>query len=356
MKYVYGIIPSGQLVAQDLVFQGLSGAPLEIVAHNGIAAIISDAVPYDYAGLPKQQLVKVLAQHQQTTERIMQKTATFLPVKFGTLLQPLDVDKLLALASPDFEAALAKVTDHVELEVIAMWDLQRVFAQIAEQPEIAELRAQAAGKPPAEIQNLQIALGALVKHLLDARREAYLTQIRDTLSGVADDIETNAVVNDQVVANLAFLLPAARQAEFDRCVEALDRELGGELNFKVVGPLPPYSFTTVEVEHVLPDDVEWAQSQLGVACTPSGDEIRAAYLHQARLNHPDNNQEDAGAIDRFKEANSAYRLLRYCHRMQYRTTAPGIPENEYRCDLGQIADTGLLLVNISRSSDLAARN
>ena len=27
----------------------------------------------------------------------------------------------------------------------------------------------------------------------------------------------------------------------------LDHEFGGELIFKVVGPLPPYSFSTVEV-------------------------------------------------------------------------------------------------------------
>jgi hypothetical protein len=185
---------------------------------------------------------------------------------------------------------------------------------------------------------------------------AYRPALAAQLADVAGDVEANAVVNDQVVANLAFLLPASRQAEFDRRVEALDQALGGELNFKVVGPLPPYSFSTVEVDHLLPDDIEWARGQLGIGCSASGDEIRAAYLQQARLRHPDNNQQDADATTRFKDANSAYRLLRYCHNMQYRTAAPSIAENEFRCDFGQIADAGLLLVNISRSSDVAAHS
>lgn len=60
---------------------------------------------------------------------------------------------------------------------------------------------------------------------------------------------------------MAFLLPKSRQAEFDRRVEALDAELGGQLLFKVVGPLPPYSFSTIEIEQILPDDVTWASSR-----------------------------------------------------------------------------------------------
>jgi hypothetical protein len=67
MKYVYGIAPTAEIPAA-LSTTGLSGATLEAVKHNGVTAIVSDAVPYDYAGLPKQQLVKVLAQHQQAAD------------------------------------------------------------------------------------------------------------------------------------------------------------------------------------------------------------------------------------------------------------------------------------------------
>ena len=356
MKYVYGIVPSQQAVAAQLQLTGLHGQPLQTVACNGVTAIVSEAVPYDYAGLPKQQLVKVLAQHQQATERIMQATRTLLPVKFGTMLSACDVEKLLAQSKHDLEQALARMEEQVELEVLVMWDPQRVFAQIAQHPQIAELRAAAEGRTPEEVQHIQMVVGALVKQLLDAQRDYYATRTRDALADLATDVEANAVVNDQVVTNLAFLLPKSRQAEFDRRVEALDAELGGQLLFKVVGPLPPYSFSTVEIEQILPEDVTSASEQLGVEPTATGDEIRSAYLRQARLHHPDNNPNDEQAANIFKDDNTAYRLLRYCHAMQHRAVAPQMPETEFRCNFAQAAAGGLLRVNISRSSDLAARN
>lgn len=356
MKYVYGVVPSAQAPAAVLQLTGLQGAPLQTIACNGITAIVSDAVAYDYVALPKQQLVKVLAQHQQATERIMQGTPALLPVKFGTLLPECDVEKLLEQARYDLEAALQRVDDRVEVEVLAMWDPQQVFAQIAQHPQIAALRQAAEGKSPEEVQNLQIAVGALVKQLLDATREAYAAQIRAALSDLADDVEANAVVNDQVVANIAFLLPCARQQQFDERVAALDQELGGQLLFKVVGPLPPYSFSTVEVDKILPEDVTWACAQLGVTPTPTGDEIRAAYLRQARLHHPDSNGQDAEAANLFKDDNAAYKLLRYCCAMQQQALGAAAPDEAFRCDLEQAAAGGLLRVNISRSSDFASRN
>ncbi|MFN8468300.1 MAG: GvpL/GvpF family gas vesicle protein [Caldilineaceae bacterium] len=74
---------------------------------------------------------------------------------------------------------------------------------MAQHPQIAALRSQAEGKSPQEVQQLQIAVGVLVKQLLDATREAYSYKIRQALSDLAADVEVNAVVNDQVVTNLA---------------------------------------------------------------------------------------------------------------------------------------------------------
>jgi hypothetical protein len=349
-------VPTQQVTAARLSLSGLQGAPLQTVACNGITAIVSDAVAYDYAALPKQQLVKVLTQHQQTTEQIMLVAPTLLPVKFGTLLPEDDVQKLLVQSKYDLEDALARVDEQVEFEVLAMWDPQRVFAQIAQHPQIAALRREAEGKSPEEVQHIQIAVGSLVKQLLDATRDAYAIKIREMLSALANDVEVNAVINDQVVANIAFLLPRSRQREFEAQVHALDEALGGQLLFKIVGPLPPYSFSTVEVEKIQPEDVAWASEWLGIAQTTSADEIRNAYLRQARLHHPDNNVHSGEeAANLFKDDHAAYQLLRYCHALQQRAAAPEAANEDFRCDLAQAAEGGLLRVNISRSSDLVAR-
>ncbi|MBK8046192.1 MAG: GvpL/GvpF family gas vesicle protein [Anaerolineales bacterium] len=278
MKVVYGITPTKQVPAAGIAVSGLAGQGLEVVAHNGIAAIVSDAPPFDYASLPKQQLVKVLSQHQYTTEQIMRVTATLLPVKFGTLLNRRDVEKMLAQACPDFTQALDNLKGNIEVELIVIWDPQRVFVELAQTPEIAELLSLAPGLPPEQVQQLQIAVGVRVKQLLDARREQIAQIVQGALSELATDVEANAIVNDQVVANFAFLLPEANQSEFERRVESLDEQFGGNLTFKVVGPLPPYSFGTVEIEHLLPEDIAWAREILGLSFAATGEQIRAGLL------------------------------------------------------------------------------
>ena len=362
MKYVYGIVPSHQVHAARLELAGLYGQPLQVISCNGVSAIVSEAVSFDYSGLSKPQLVKLLAQHQQTTEQIMGRTPTLLPVKFGSVLAEGDVLKLLAQARCDLEQALEHVDEQIELELLVIWEPQRVFAQLANHPKIAELRALAQTCPPEEMQRIQIAAGALVKQMLDAQRALYAERTRTALADLASDVEVNAVVNDQVVANLAFLLPRSRQAEFEQRVETLDKALGGELLFKVVGPLPPYSFSTVEIDQILPEDVTWACDQLEVGPAASGEEIRAAYWRQARLHHPDSNPQDADAAALlFKDDNTAYRLLRHCYAVQHRgavqhEVTPQSSVGSFRCNLAEAAAGGLLRVTISRSSDLAARN
>lgn len=232
---------------------------------------------------------------------------------------------------------------------------QRVYAEIAQDPVVAALRAEAAGKLPAEVQQVQIKLGVYVMQQMEARRANYLDRIRTALAGLADDVEANVIVNDQVVANLAFLLPVGKQAEFDQQVEALDKELGGQLFFKVVGPLPAYSFSTVEVQQVWPDDVTWAEACLSITGAVTGEEIRTAYLREARLHHPDAHPGDDVAMGEFRDINRAYQLLRSVHAMLARTAEAKETDPRYRCDVAAGAAAGMLLVNICRSSDLAAR-
>ncbi len=50
-----------------------------------------------------------------------------------------------------------------------------------------------------------------------------------------------------MVADLALLLPRGASDALDRRLAELDEEFGSRLNFRCIGPLPPYSFATVEV-------------------------------------------------------------------------------------------------------------
>ena len=243
----------------------------------------------------------------------MPYASVLLPVKFGTLLPDKGVHALLAQSSVDFEAAFQALAGKVEVEVVATWQPDRALAEIAQEPTVVQLRAAAAGRTPAEVQQIQIVLGQIVAAGLEERKAAYQQQILDSFRDMVDDIEINLALNEQVVANLAFLLPSARQAEFDQRIEALDARLNGQIDFKIVGPLPAHSFSTVEVVSISPDDVSWAQALLEVGEAATAEEIRAAFMRQARQFHPDAAPDNPMAAEKFADINKANQLLRYCH-------------------------------------------
>lgn len=356
MKHLYGIIPSQPKAAWGPNLTGVRGERLHTIAHNGITALVSDSAYEDYEGLYKPTLVQMLAEHQRVTEKILAEVDGLLPVKFGTLLSKAEIHTMLAQAHTELEKALHALIGKVEVEVVATWQPEKVFAELAQDPTIAQLRAAAAGRTPAEVQQIQMIVGQLVKQGLDARRTSYQEQLLASLKEAAADLEINPVMNEQVVANLAFLLPTEKQSEFDQKVEHLDSQLNGQLNFKVVGPLPAYSFSTVEVVKISPEDVDWARELLEIGDSASAEEIRAAYLRQARLHHPDTAQAKPAAeaedATTFTDINNAYQLLQHCYTVQAAAKSAGA-SNAFRCDFSPLAVDGTLLVNICRSSDLA---
>jgi hypothetical protein len=378
MKHLYGIVPTSSEIGAVLSLRrpepvegskgvgpdivGVHGFPVHTLTHNGVTAIVSDSRYDDYSRLSKPALVQVLADHQRVTETLMPHTSVLLPVKFGTLLPDKGVHALLAQSSGDFEAAFQTLTGKVEVEVVATWQPGRVLAEIAQEPTVVQLRAAAVGRSSAEVQRIQIVLGQIVMAGLEERKAAYQKQILDSLRDMVDDMEINLALNEQVVANLAFLLPSAKQAEFDQRIEALDARLHGQLDFKIVGPLPAHSFSTVEVLKINAEDVAWAQELLEIGDRATADEIRTAFLRKARLHHPDATQDNPMAAEQFADINQANQLLRHCHAVQYQAiglfagngAGVDLPESEFRCDFSPAAVSGALLVNLCRSSELTS--
>jgi hypothetical protein len=118
-------------------------------------------------------------------------------------------------------------------------------------------------------------------------------------------------MNDEMALNVAALLLPAQQSGFDLLVSSLDKEYG-IFDFRLVGPLPPYSFATVTVGSIDFAQVDWARHALGLPEQATREEIKLVHKRSVLAVHPDsaNASTDPG---QFQEVTRAFQILRdYC--------------------------------------------
>jgi hypothetical protein len=308
--YVYAIIPTGNRV----IFDEVAGADDEhdevyTVPHRDLAAVVSASPLVDYRGLKRDQAARYLVAHQRVVESVMQ-AFPILPVKFGTVLpDEAWICRLLTQGEILFHITLEKFASRMQMEVVVLWDLQKVFQEIGQDEHIAQLKAQVEGRSPEETMIERVAIGQMVQASLERRRASLRDHLIHWLKGVSLDLVVNPPMGDSMVANVALLVDEAGQEALDRQLELLDEEFEGQLTFRCVGPLPPYSFATVEVEVPSFEAVDEARRHLGLGETATSGEIRRAYHRLAGQMHPDHNPDDPNAEARMTELTQAYELL-----------------------------------------------
>ena len=310
-KYIYGIIDSGN--ENELGISGLgSSSPVYTIAHQDLSCVVSDYFSEELSSMSKEAVVRFLLAHQVVVERVM-KGHTVLPVKFGTVLTTSDeVRNLLSQGHSQFVDALAWIQDKVEIEVAATWDTKQILQEISTEPEIS-LASKAIASKGAQTVQEQIQLGRIVKASMDKRRSSYREQMINFLMSVSVDVQPNALVSDEMVMNVAFLVEKVNQEEFDSCVKQLDDLFHNQINFRIIGPLPPYTFATVEVTRPSPEKIEEAKQLLHLGETFSEPEVRKAYRHLAAESHPDHRSGNELAKVRFVELHQASEMLiAYC--------------------------------------------
>jgi DnaJ domain/Gas vesicle synthesis protein GvpL/GvpF len=130
------------------------------------------------------------------------------------------------------------------------------------------------------------------------------------------------------VLNTAFLLRRSEQENFERTLGDLDNEFAGQVNFRCVGPLPAYSFCTLEIKKPQFEQLDWARQQLGLTNDfVTAEDIKKAHRRTALTCHPDKNQNTPDTQKRFDDTTRAYKILWDYYR------AAGRPESGGRCCL-----------------------
>ena len=310
--YLYGIAEGAS--ETDLGIPGVDGTnPAYILPGDGLGWVASSYGGEDWGNLPREELVKCLLRHQQVVERVMRER-TVLPVKFGTTLDsPEELRALLAQADRDLAKVLDSMQDKVEIEVAATWDVARVLEEVGHEDEVVQAREAIIrkGEPTAED---RMKLGQMVKACLDRRRDAYRERMLDVLRPLVAGVAPNALISDEMVMNVAFLVERARESEFDERVRELDSLFDNQITFRVIGPLPPYSFSTVEITRLTLEQVEEARQELELPERFAEADIRRAYRRLAAAEQRKALSGTEAPPDRLAKLRRASEVLQACWR------------------------------------------
>jgi hypothetical protein len=348
-KYVYGVINSGTEESFDL--GGIVGfediyplrSPAEVVSSSenskwaytisfrDIAAVVKDSEIVDYNHMPKETLARVLVSHQQLVEKVMTEH-TIIPMKLGTFAESEgEIEQILAREYGTIKDIFERVQDAVEIDVVAtLNDLGSFLQEVSEEEEIKTLRQSLLSKENGVTMDDQMRVGVLVKRCLDKRKAEYADRIQTTLKEVSDGFKAHDLMDDRMVLNTAFLLSHNRQKDFERTMEELDKGFEEKLDFRCVGPLPPYSFYTLEIKRPQFEQIDWARKQLGLTDDfVTAEDIKKAHRRLALTCHPDKNQNTPDTQKKFDEMTRAYKmLLDYCRASNQAQGSRGCYLNE----------------------------
>lgn len=315
--YIYGIVKENG--KRSFGRGGISaGEEVYTLPYQDISCVVSNSTIQDYSTMLKENLGQHLVKHQATIEKIM-KNYTTIPMKFGTEVGCDDeVIEVLKRGYLKFKEQLSNMDGKIEFDLACTWnDLNGIIKTIGEEDEeIKKSKAKIATKPLTSSLQDRIKLGMMIKDALDKKKEKEQAHIIDSLKGLVVDFQKHQLMDDKMILNCAFLLEKSRESDFDVKLKELDNGFKQKVNFRCVGPLPPYSFATCQLRKVNYSQLDEARKLLSLESKVSLREIKESYRELAQKNHPDKDLENSRLNDQFEKTTQAYKLLVGCCQEQ----------------------------------------
>ncbi|GAA0475007.1 GvpL/GvpF family gas vesicle protein [Streptomyces stramineus] len=235
--YVYGIARGERTgLPEGLTGIGDPPRPVRVVTGGGLSAVVSDC--------PEQLRPKRrdLLAHQQVLSEVGRRSAV-LPMRFGSVSD--DDEKVRSVLSEHaerYQEKLEKLTGRVEYNVKAVHHEDVVLhVVLAEHPELRALaesnRASGGGS-----YDERLRFGEMVANGVREREVRDAALVTETLTPLAEECCPGPESAGWFL-NLSFLVPESAGEELLTAVGALEKA-HPQLDLKVHGPLPPYSFAS----------------------------------------------------------------------------------------------------------------
>ncbi|MEU1402859.1 GvpL/GvpF family gas vesicle protein [Streptomyces sp. NPDC005728] len=233
--YIYSITGKQHpLRIGDLRGVGESPAALRTVTAGPLSAVVSDASE-DLR--PKRRDITA---HQEVQERLM-ADGTVLPMRFGLMAADDEAVRLaLEQYGEEYVQRLQALEGCAEYHLKVSQEEDALLHQILQESSVArelndEIRGGTAG-PDAPLR-----LGELVAQEVQARQEVLAEEVVGTLRPFAREIEASQPTGSDFVS-ASFLVTEGQEEAFLSTETSVADQWGDDFDFRLHGPLPPYSF------------------------------------------------------------------------------------------------------------------
>ncbi|MFE2498217.1 GvpL/GvpF family gas vesicle protein [Streptomyces scopuliridis] len=232
--YVYAITSSEcHPRLDDLHGVGEEAPPLRTVTEGALRAVVSDA-PADLRAKRRD-----LSAHHEVQERLLSERAV-LPMRFGLTAADDDaVREALSEHAELYSERLAELEGRVEFNLKASEDEGVLLRQVIEESDEVR-RLNEATREGGGTYEERLALGELVAQEVGARQDSLTAELTEALRPCASAESEGAT--SEYFLNVSFLVDRDRVREFTSAAEKLAERYGPDVELRLRGPLPPYSF------------------------------------------------------------------------------------------------------------------
>lgn len=237
--YVYGILPGDVELEAEVTGVGDPPAPVRLVRHRDLAALVSDVDLGKPLGTPEDLMAH---------EELLDASATdapVLPLRFGALVASEDAvaSELLDPHYEEFRAALEDLEGHAEYVIKGRYIQDQILREVlTEHPEAAQLASQVQGGDPVVSRDLQIQLGEIINGAIAEKREQDTRALGDALAGHVSASVVRPETHELDAVHAAFLVEARAADALMQAVEQLAADWDGRVDLRVIGPIAAYDF------------------------------------------------------------------------------------------------------------------